>query len=399
LREKSPGRILLCTYLYSPAGSPRNIRWDNFVKILSARGWEIDVLTIQPGIDCTEYDENFHLPPNRVRIIRTYAGFFYPRLTIGWLPFGFLKGFSLLKACRYDLLISVSLPFVANMICFFLKKIFHLPWIADFGDPWVFNPTFLEARKVEKTEIDIRIKIEANILKNMEKIIVTTEETKNLYLSKYTFLQSDTIKVIPQGYSPEEYDKIEAEKSSKFRLVYTGVFYRDIRNPSSFFQALQKLNLPPEEMEVLLIGNIAEEFKTMASSMNLKGVQFLPQVAHNRAIALQKGASVLLFLGNKGALQLPAKIFEYLAARRPIIAIKMDDKDLATPLIERLQRGIIVKNDPQKIADTLYEIYRLWKEGKLEERFLLNEMPLEYSWKNLADSLEEILFEFTRKEN
>jgi len=122
-------------------------------------------------------------------------------------------------------------------------------------------------------------------------------------------------------------------------------------------------------------------------------VRFLGFVPRRRALALQKGASILLFLGNRSPepqAQLPAKLFEYLAAGRPILAIRYDPGDFAAKLVQRWRRGPVVENRPEAIAGAIREDQVLWLRGQLEQQFDLAP-HLEYSWDQLGGRLAVIL--------
>lgn len=70
-------RILLCLYFFPPLGGPRSLRWLNLVKVLSERGWTIDVLTVEPSLHDSFYDAGLlkELPP-AIRVTRSFPGFY-----------------------------------------------------------------------------------------------------------------------------------------------------------------------------------------------------------------------------------------------------------------------------------------------------------------------------------
>jgi len=431
------GRILLCAYYFPPTGTPRSYRWKEFVKQLSSKGWEIDVLTIRTSHDHPNYDpqllENI---PDEVRIFRTYPGImhhlsgllfsktsgndksalfysydsmrqgvgrllfkffenglrylFIPDEAVFWLPFALLKGYTLNKENSYDFIISSAFPFTCHILGFILKQ-FNRPihWIADYGDPWVNNPLLPMPKWRSYTDK----KIESKILKSANKLIVTTEKTKELYLSLYPFLRNENIKVISQGFSPEEYSEVSPETTNKFRIVHTGKFYK-ADEPLILFNALKQLKQIWKDLEIVITANLVnDDYKRYIETNGLSGiVNFVGLVPHQRAIALQKGASLLLLIGHRGGIQVPGKIYEYTAAQRPILSIKNGDDDLAAKLVEKLNRGITVRNDLQEIKESLKQLYNLWKNKNLDRNFDLEYVD-EYSWNRLADVLNETMIE------
>ncbi|MFB0521527.1 MAG: hypothetical protein ACETWD_08890, partial [Desulfatiglandales bacterium] len=132
-RKKVCKKLLLCTYLSPIIDNPRGLRWRNFANILSHKGWEIDILTTNSSMGYANYcEDQFQLFPPEIRILKTYSGFLsnfaaynnnlrikeilehIPYTKAGWVLFTFFKGLKLLKENKYNLLVSVSFPFVSH---------------------------------------------------------------------------------------------------------------------------------------------------------------------------------------------------------------------------------------------------------------------------------------------
>jgi glycosyltransferase involved in cell wall biosynthesis len=434
------GRILLCSYYFPPIGTPRSYRWKELVKRLSSKGWEIDVLTIRTTHKHPNYDpELLEHMPDGVRIFRTHPGImhhlsslllsktsgdnrnalyrkyelmrqgvgrllfdlyenglrylFIPDEAVVWLPFALLKGLALAKENRYELIISSGFPFTCHILGFILKKLKgDIPWIADYGDPWVDNPILPMPKWRSYTDK----KIESGILKSASRLIVTTRETEKHYLSLYPFLSNENITVISQGYSPEEYDETPPETTYKFRIIHTGKFYQ-ANEPIIFFDALSGLKQIWKDLEIVITADLADDdCKRYIKNNGLsKIVRFIGFVPHQRAIALQKGASILLLIGHRGGIQVPGKIYEYIAAQKPILAIRNDEADLASKIVEKYNRGLTVQNNPQTIKDSLTHFHNLWKNKKLESNFDLRYID-DYSWDRLSKKLDKLISEMIR---
>jgi hypothetical protein len=85
------------------------------------------------------------------------------------------------------------------------------------------------------------------------------------------------------------------------------------------------------------------------------------------------GADVLLFLGPHGELQVPGKLFEYIAAQRPILCIKGDERDPSLRILQSLNRGVIVDNEKENIFSGVIRLYNLYRKQELEKIFDLRE--------------------------
>jgi glycosyltransferase involved in cell wall biosynthesis len=287
---------------------------------------------------------------------------------------------------RYDALISVGYPYSSHVIAYFLRKHVKGPWIADYGDPWSFFPHFLPPwrRTIDK-------RLEGYLLKRMDRIIVTTEETKEGYLSHFPFLDKEDVEVIPQGYSREQFSAVTPERPEGFRIVYTGIFYGKIREPFTFFSAISELK--EIDLEVVIAGRVEDVYREFVAKMGIAGkVRFTGHIPHERSVALQKGATLLLLLGNLSRYQLPSKVYEYLASKRPILSVRYQEEDIASRMVEKYRRGLVIENDKERIKAAVRDLYSDWKQGKLEKRFNLEEVE-EYSWDTIDVRFERVLKE------
>jgi hypothetical protein len=416
------GRLLLCSYGFPPTMGPRGLRLLQFSRALSERGWEIDVLTARHSPIHLRYDSAFDvasMPPG-VRVFRTFPGPFYsrvqqrlrgrsaathedtagrrlsfrldtilravavPDIMVEWLPFALRQGHELVRANSYDVVLSAGLPFTAHVLGYLLKRLHNLSWVAEYGDPWAFNPS----SSLPEWRHSLDRYLEDTLLRHADGVVVTTETTRSAYLQHYSFLRPDNVWVVPSGYSSEEYAMVAPVNSVRFRLVYTGIFYPDIRSPRFFLDALTQLR--DLDMEVLIAGPPNEQLRETIRASGLHQVRLLGDIPNVQAIALQKGCSLLFLIGNATSFQLPLKTFEYLGSKRPILCIRNGENDLVANLIEPLRRGIVVENRPECIAAAIRGAYDLWKRGHLDAKFNLDDLD-EFTWCRAGAKLHSIL--------
>lgn len=428
-------RILFIGYYLPPLEGSHSNRLRNFINYLDDFGWKVDVLTSSPPLSFSHCDNT---PSSRFResvmVFRTSHGFlnktYYkvlqtgdrkrrhestsdnkvtaggffscflkiigpiantamvPDSSIEWYPFGVYQGLKLTKKYKYDLLISSALPVTCHLIAYTIKKRRGIPWIADYGDPWVFNPAF----NPKRIKFGIVYKIEQKVLALADAVVVTTEETKQDYLKHYPTLSEEKVTVIPMGADYDLFNGATIERSEKFRILYTGAIY-GIRNIEPFLDAVrlfyeeQKLE---NDIEILFAGSIDNRTMKLIESKQLQGtIQLLGNLQSDKIPPLLKGANVLLFLGNRGGLQVPGKLFEYLAARRPILCIKGNEKEPSLRFFEGLNRGIIVNNETKEIYSALIQLYSFYKKGTLDAVFSLAEMP-DVFWRDRVNRLDKI---------
>jgi glycosyltransferase involved in cell wall biosynthesis len=425
--KETKGRILLIGHTVPPLISSHGLRLLYFIKHLSEFGWKLDVITISPSPNSPQFDKSsIEKLPKSTTIFRTYPGLhkiyhnllkhrstvskgktskksslapskkllkfisnlIIPDLAIFWYPFAVIQGLKLIKRYKYAVLISSGPPFTTHLIGYTIKKLGNLHWIIDYGDPWVFEPTYRHS----KIRFWIEHELEEFFLKSADAVTVTTEETKENYLENYPFLIDTKVNVIPMGVDYDEFKNISVEKSEKFRILYSGLIYKN-QDLKPFLDAL-KLIYEKEELkeqiEVVFVGNMDDEYIELIANMELEErISVKGFISPKKIPSLIMGADILLFFGAMGGLQLAGKVFYYIAARRPILCIKGDERDPSFKILQGLSRGVIVDNEKDNIYSEIIRFYNLYRKKELDKIFDLREIR-DFSWENRVKILDEI---------
>lgn len=412
-------KILMIAYPFPPYGgmSQRTVYFANH---MADKGHQVDVIAATPSILFHGYDDGLvSLISDKVRVHRTFAGTLHhlryrirhinkkirnddsgivlkidrilsPFSTSEWLPLGFLRSARLCRSNDYDLVYCHGDPYIANVLALMLKKIFKVPWVMYVGDPRYFG-IYSSFKRVLK-------RLESVCLKSASSIVVNCPETRDGYLRHFPEIERKKYHVITDGFDRRRFDEIAGETSEKFRIVYTGVFYNSVREPVELFKALGSLaGEGLGEIELVIAGEEAGRYRKIIGEQGLDGrVRFLGHQPHDRAISLQKGATVLLLIGWSGGYQVPGKLFEYLAAQRPIMVVRYDKDDVASRIVDRYQSGVIVDNNAGEVAATIRKLHGLWKENRLEAAFNLDEKE-EFTWEKLSGDLEDLFVSVTER--
>jgi hypothetical protein len=309
-----------------------------------------------------------------------------PDTYVEWFPFALRRGTELIKKNHYDVLISASEPRTGHLAGYYIKKKSNIPWIADYGDPWIYpiSPLYTESAIKKK----LLYYTERKLLRSMDAVTFTADGTRRLYLEKYPFLDSDKTHIIKQGYDPGMISSVKEETPGGFRIVYCGSFYKNLRNPVNFFHAVNELGR--DDIEVVIAGRINEFAEVLKKGTGSSVIQYRGFVSHMKSLSLQKGATVLLHIGTASDIQVPGKLFEYLGAGRPILCIKDGEKDFSAEIISKHKKGIIVGNNKDDIKQGILALYDLWKKNSLNERFNLSG-DTNFSWHKGAEKLGRII--------
>jgi glycosyltransferase involved in cell wall biosynthesis len=204
-----------------------------------------------------------------------------------------------------------------------IKEKTGIRWIADFRDPWTDIYYYKELYHSKLATWYDKI-TERKVLVHADKIITVSGEVGKLLLRKIPG-STGKIAVIPNGYDETDFDKITLLPNKDFTITYTGTIAVNYRI-EQFIEAISRL---PEgvkkELRIRFVGNVPDEILHLFELKNLSHlVEVLGYIPHERAVAEMVNASLLLLAipdspDNKGIVT--GKFFEYLAARRPILAI------------------------------------------------------------------------------
>jgi hypothetical protein len=277
-----------------------------------------------------------------------------------------------------------------------LKKRLNIKWIADFRDPWT-SIDFYKALLLSNWADKKHHILEKEVLSQADLIIVVSETMKQEFAGS----TSQSIIVIPNGFDEDitKDDRIETDR--KFSLVYTGIM-NQAREPKKLWSVLTELinenKKFAEDLELLFIGNI--DYSIIDNITALRLDRFFRKIdfmAHDQVMQYQKKARILLLPLNDAPNArgiVTGKIFEYLAARRPIIAIGPVDGDAAAILNETRSGRIFDFNDSVNLKNHIMELYEKYRTGNLE----VDSTHIEkFSRRNLTVELANVITNLSRQ--
>ena len=329
------------------------------------------------------------------KILRFIRGnFFIPDARKGWIRYAFEKASALIEQEKINTVLISSPPHSSQIVGLKLKKRFpQLKWIADLRDPWTdiyYYKDMLHTRMAAEKDL----KIERLVVDQADGLIVVSRPILEKYLSKSDKVNKAKFHVIPNGFDDDDFPEAMFKKNESFTITYTGTI-ADSYNPRVFFESLSiamKAN-PEVRVKLRFVGGMTDSIASMIRENNLEAmVEFIPHVNHKEAIRYMRSSDTLLLVipdvpGSEGILT--GKLFEYLAARRPVICIGPRNGD-AGGIITDCQAGrTFERTDQTRIAAYLEELMKLWSQGTLVP--LSSRIFEKYSRKNLTMQLARIL--------
>jgi len=345
-----------------------------------------------------------------------------PDQHIGWLPFAVVRGLRIIKKNRIDLVYATGSPWTCLLIGTILKWLTGCPLILDFRDPWVSNPGFL-VRPVLLRKLETFM--EQHVVHIADAIIANTEELKTDFLHRYKFLSSDLITCITNGFDAYQDSRVPdnpygllPQRSRKIppypplpkggwenfhikdlpqKLIFThaGSLYFS-RNPKNILLALKKLldsgKILEREIQFIFLGGIEvndPDISDLLAAPELKTcVEILPRVPHTKVSTYLRESDILFLIQLDFPLQVPRKLFDYIAARKPILAIT-DIEGASAHLMQKYNLGVVVNNQVDDIASAIYSFYQKWKDASLPR--LAREDCDHFLNRNLARKLKTFL--------
>jgi glycosyltransferase involved in cell wall biosynthesis len=243
-----------------------------------------------------------------------------------WGPHAAAAAASILTSGPAAAIVSTSPPIVTHLVALRLKSRFAIPWIADFRDPFADNP----ARSLPlQRRYDPWL--ERRIFDRADAVIANTDAVADMWARKYP-RHKRKIHLIWNGFDPaEEFPRTEPASRSRVELAHVGDIYGP-RNPSAILEAVERLlnagRISPDRLHVNLVGpaegssmwSLPAFQKLSAAGIVSCNNQVIPRADALRVIASADRLLLLDVNPAGGNLQVPAKIFDYVRAHRPILA-------------------------------------------------------------------------------
>jgi glycosyltransferase involved in cell wall biosynthesis len=370
-------QVLYVAYHFPPqSGSSGLLRSLKFCRYLPESGWLPTVLSVKPiAYERVEQSLLIGIPPE-VTVIRTlaldtrrhlsvknrYANWMaLPDRWVSWLLTAVPAGLFTIYRKRIDLIFTTFPIATAVLIGLILHRLTGKPWVVDFRD----SMTEDDYPRDERTRRVYR-KIERRAIQHATLFLFTAASTVDMYLTRYPELRPEKCVLLPNGYDEEDFAGLAtlpvgpAPTDRPLRLLHAGLIYPEERDPRPFFEALSRLKterkLDATNLQVNLRAAGDEEyFGKLLSEFHIEDLVLLsPPLPYQQA--LQEAASadaLLLFQGVSCNHQIPAKAYEYLRLRRPILALTTHEGDTAALLRDVGGATIVNMYDPQAIYQSM----------------------------------------------
>jgi hypothetical protein len=280
-----------------------------------------------------------------------------------------------------------------------LAEKFHVPLIADFRDPWIGGVEYFASTLLRKKAIGL----EREVCASAARVILNTEELRLRFCAEYPEWQHKFV-TITNGYAEElravspllgntgTVRRTEGSDVSTLELCHFGTVYGN-RSPLALFRAIEELLVEgmaqASRLRLRFVGawDVHDsDCMQLAKALEERGVlKLVPPVSHQECLQEMARSNVLLILQPDYPLQVPAKIYEYIVAGRPLLVI--GGEGATANLVQRHRLGRCCQNTVQEIKRTLMSILS-------SESALLAPTPADteqFSYRALTSRLAELL--------
>lgn len=372
-------KVLMIAFHYPPWRGGSGIhRTLYFSRYLPQHGWQPLILTAHPRAYPEVGSDQLEQIPTSALVKRVFAlnvakhmslRGAYPkwlalpdRWSTWWLG-AVPAGIWLIRKHRPRVIWSTYPIATAHLIGLTLHRLTGIPWVADFRDPMTE-----EAYPTDRMTRSVYRWIESRTVSDCTCAVFTAPGTLHMYAARYPQKPRSHWAIIANGYDEEEFREVERAvgerlpAKSPLVLVHSGVLYPSERDPHAFFAAVADLRrsgqISPASLKIVLRGSGHEDvYGRYLREHGIEDIVCLaPPIAHRDALMeMLEADGLLLFQAANCNHQIPAKIYEYLRAKRPIFAMTDPESDTARLLRKMGTDTIVCLDSKQQIAKGLWK--------------------------------------------
>ena len=396
-------RVLIIAYYWPPSGGSGVQRWVKFCKYLPKEGWA-PVVYAPEGADYPALDPTLEREVSceviRGRIWEPYAAYkrlmgkeartevteissgqknwkqklslwiranlFVPDPRVGWVRPSVSRLKKYLKEHPVDAIVTTGPPHSVHLIGLKLHKALGIPWVPDFRDPWSRMYYLKHLPMTKGTWAKLR-RQEQYVLDGCSTVLTCTPFVQEEFKAQ----TATPVACITNGFDEEDFSgRLLPRQDKHFSITHTGLFAKD-GNPFTLWKVLGKMAKADaafaKTLRLRLVGKVDKEVLEAISAEGLSGnIELLGECDHAAAVREQRAATLLVLpLRNDPQYRpiLPGKLFEYLAARRPILGIGQPDGATAQVLASTQAGKMADWSDANAMKKFIAAAWKQFSEG------------------------------------
>ena len=406
-------KVLIITYYWPPSGGSGVQRWVYFARHLCELGFEPIVVTVDETKASYKFiDDSFGNLVKEVEVHKTdtfevlklyskimggddrkfipqgFAGekkpgffqrvsrfirgnFFIPDARVGWVKYARAKAEEIIKKESIKTVITTGPPHSTHLVGLHLKNKLDINWIADLRDPWTeiyYNELLFQTNYAK----NVNKRLEKKVLETANKVTTVGPTLAALLADKLASTQKAKVNVLYNGYDSDKMAGLPIyTKSNKFIISFIGIL-SDSQPINAFVDGLRLFFIEVDDainnVEFHSAGEVSAGIeKNLLDVLPATHIVMHGYLPHQAALA-QMSASDLLFNSlaemPESKLLISGKLMEYLASGRPVLCLGDTGGDAANLLNKFERSAIFARDEAEKIAAFIKDIYLLWQKNE-----------------------------------
>jgi glycosyltransferase involved in cell wall biosynthesis len=308
-------------------------------------------------------------PPGTLSTVRraVTAMLALPDREVSWVVPAVWKAWRHARQARPDVIYSSGPPFSAHIVALLLSRLLGVRWVADFRDPWARAPWREDRFEFERRAWAV---FERLVVMRADRVVFVTATNRDDFGAAYGPEVARRFALISNGCDATEFEGLQRRQDGPFVLLHAGSLY-GARNPAGLLRsvaaAIAKGELDPATFRLRFLGRIGIpglNLPAIASELGLGDVvEFVNHVPRRDSLQQMVDASALLVVQPVTTVSIPAKLYEYMASGRPILALAQPGGETAE-LVERAHGGVsVLADDEAAVTRGVIDVVRLARGG------------------------------------
>lgn len=283
-----------------------------------------------------------------------------------WLKEALALGRQIIAKERVEIILATAPPFTSLLAAQKLSQEFDIPFLVEYRDAWVESEERFYPTPFHRST---NVRLENEMLKLAEKILVLSRHTKELLLRNYGFLEHNDIRILPHGFDPADVAAWRDTRPSreKFTLVTT-VNFTGKQSPLSFLKALKKFLIATPEarshLDIRFVGLLSKRSARLLKKYKVEDcVSYygaVPYTEKQRHLA-EAHVAWLPYASNYRP---PEELYNYIGAGKPFI-ISAASGVGSTTAQEMGAALLTAQGNVNGMAEALATCYKQWKNNTL----------------------------------
>ncbi len=361
-------RVLFVSYTFPPVGGAGVQRTAKFAKYLPGCGWDVSVLTAaNPSVPLLDDSQCAEIPAatvieraptwepsyklksciavtgkptkrNSLRssikaVVRSAANLvLQPDPQILWAPQAMACGRHLLQRLPHDVIVATGPPFSSFIVGRRLSRKFNIPLVLDYRDEWDISNEHWENRRLLAVGQRFQSWLQDRLLRSAHTALATTKLSAQRIQRRVAQAGAKVrVQHVYNGYDPDDFSpqRSPARPNRRCRILYAGTLWK-LTSIEPLVQAAELIHATEPEiakrLELVIAGRRTDEQNAILDRLSTTHVALVRSdyVPHHQAVQLMHDSDYLCVLLSDtpdAGRVVPAKLFEYMACKRPVLAI------------------------------------------------------------------------------